>query len=96
MALIRAGQDSTASTVFEVLTNRLEKEKSFGAMYTTLDRLVDKKFIAVSSPTVSKGKRRRYFSITGEGKRALSQSMRLTESMADGLVIHGVKVGALI
>ena len=95
LALIRVGPDQPASAIFEVITDRLNQEKSFGAVYTTLDRMVDKKYIKVSSPKVSsgKGKKRRYFTISGEGRAALSQSMNMTNSMADGLSLEGQMVG---
>jgi DNA-binding PadR family transcriptional regulator len=95
LSLLRAGPKSPASAVFEVLTDRLGKEKSFGALYTTLDRLVDKKFVkVVSEPSGSgKAKTRRLFTITGAGQRVLSQSLQSTKHMAEGLAIPGLVGG---
>lgn len=93
LSLMRAGPEALASKVYAALIDRLGKEKSFGAVYTTLDRLVDKDYIAVTTPKVKTGKKRRYFTITGEGRAVLAKSMSTTVTMAEGLSLPGLAGG---
>jgi PadR family transcriptional regulator, regulatory protein PadR len=89
LALIRTGPNSTAADVFRVLADRLDREPSFGAVFTTLDRLATKKFVfsKIDEEPVSGQKRRRFFSISGEGKRALSDSLNEFDRAKSGLAL---------
>lgn len=90
LALIRAGRKSTAADVFDVLVDRSGQMIQFGALYTTLDRMVDKKWVKVEKKAEKPGGRqRRYFTITGLGQKTLSESLASTKTLADGLNIPG-------
>ena len=86
LALIRSGPDALASKVYETLCDHLGKEFKFGAVYTTLDRMVEKKWIKVSEQKPEGGGRtRRYFTISGEGRVALGNSLQSTQRLSIGL-----------
>jgi DNA-binding PadR family transcriptional regulator len=86
LALIRTGPNSLASDVFEKLEEVANKEFKFGALYTTLDRMATKKWVSLKEQKPANGgKKRRYFSITAQGQRALSESLSTTNSLARGL-----------
>lgn len=60
-----------------------------GTLYGALDRLVDKGLIAVDGEERVQGRRRRYYSITNDGRKALLvevERMRSSVAVADGLV----------
>ncbi|WP_442879931.1 PadR family transcriptional regulator [Aurantimonas sp. E1-2-R+4] len=87
LALLRCGPRSTSADVFKVLAERLQKEPSFGAVFTTLDRLADKKLLIsdyIEDPD-RKGRRRRFFTLTGQGSRILSDALREGTRLAEGL-----------
>lgn len=87
MALIRSGPGSLASDIYDKLCDHSGKEFKFGAVYTTLDRMVDKEWVKVESrQSNARGKARRYFSITGLGQQVLNDSLNDTKEMASGIV----------
>ncbi len=91
LSLLRAGPKSPASKVYEILTERAQTEKSFGSVYTTLDRLVKKQFITEKQVENAdkKGRTRRYFTISAQGTQALSESMQATNALAYGIMPGG-------
>ncbi|MBG6203061.1 DNA-binding PadR family transcriptional regulator [Labrenzia sp. EL_13] len=96
MALIRSGPDSTPAQIYDVLCEHGGKEFKFGATYTTLDRMEAKGWVKVTTrePTVG-GKKRRYFSVTGLGEKALNDSLSGTHKLASGLGLPGFAKGGL-
>lgn len=87
MALIRSGSNSLASRIFETLCEHTGEEFQFGSVYTTLDRMVDKKWVNVEMRQSKTGARsRRHFSITGLGEEVLNQSLSGTRKLASGIV----------
>lgn len=96
LALLRGAPEATAADVFDILVDRLDNQKapSFGALYTTLDRLADKGMVKVEKRTRPSGKReRRFFSITGLGQKTLSASLADTSNLAQGLNLPGWAIG---
>ena len=66
------------------IEERLERAVSVGAMRTALKRLEQKGFLSseFGEPTaVRGGKRKRYFSVTATGKRALEQVMDVRQRL---------------
>jgi hypothetical protein len=45
LALLKQGPDTTAGTVQAMLAEATGREQAFGAIFTTLDRLSEKKFV---------------------------------------------------
>jgi DNA-binding PadR family transcriptional regulator len=88
MALTKAGPDAVAADIYETIVDVLGKSTAFGATYTTLERLVDKRFAKVEIKEASeqtKGRQRKHYTITGEGRLALAQSLQATAQMQTGL-----------
>jgi PadR family transcriptional regulator, regulatory protein PadR len=85
LGLMRAGTDVMASDVYEKIHDVLgSKNTSFGAVFTTLDRLVDKKFVTrkeLAPSEATKGRVRRIYTISGEGRLALTASVKVTADM---------------
>jgi PadR family transcriptional regulator PadR len=84
MALINAKGEVTTAEVYEGLADKL-KRVSFGAIYTTLDRMVDKKFVAVrkGKPLPERGgKARNYYRVTSGGRAAVIEAQRTTSALA--------------
>lgn len=94
LALIRSGPASTPAQIHEVLCDHAGQEFQFGAVYTTLDRMEAKGWVKAEARTQRSGARkRRYFTITGNGQDALSRSLKGTRQLAEGLVIRGFATG---
>lgn len=89
LASLQAGEDALPSEIY----SRMEEAKgggkppAFGAVYTTLGRMASKGLLSEASKTDSAGKKRRIFSVTGAGRRALIDSMDRIHSLGGfGLV----------
>jgi PadR family transcriptional regulator PadR len=90
LALLRHGPDTTAGNVQAALSEANGREQAFGAVFTTLDRLTDKKFVKWKKgvPDDRRGGRApRLYTITGSGRASLISSLRATQ------VLAGVDIG---
>jgi hypothetical protein len=88
LALLKHGPDATAGTVQAALSEAAGREQAFGSIFTTLDRLSEKKFARWKKgvPDDRRGGRApRLYTITGTGQAALVSSLRATEALASGL-----------
>ena len=80
LALIKAGPESHAAKVFEVLEGSLPNTTAFAALYTALDRMVKKGLVSESKDENDK-RAKRLFTITGEGRRALDEAVNATRAI---------------
>ena len=88
LAVMRHGPEATAGDVQAALSEAAGREQAFGSVFTTLDRLANKKFVTWrrGSPDEKRGGRApRLYTITSLGKTTLIASLRATQSLANGL-----------
>jgi PadR family transcriptional regulator, regulatory protein PadR len=88
LAVVRLGDAAYGLAVRQDLTERMERDYSVGAVYTTLQRLEDKGLLRsrASEPLpVRGGRSRRHFSLTGAGARAIREAQRESASMWAGV-----------
>src|SRR5262245_25289361 len=88
MALLRLGENAYGVTVRREIAERTGRDVSVGAVYTTLDRLERKGYVAscIGESTAERGGRaKKYFRIRAPGKRALNEASAATARMAEGL-----------
>jgi PadR family transcriptional regulator, regulatory protein PadR len=86
LALINAKGELTIAEIYEALADKL-KRLSFGAIYTTLCRMGEKKFVTRrKGPPLPErgGKARYYYEITSIGRSALIETHRMVGSLAGG------------
>ena len=84
LALVNAKGEPTIAEIYEILSDKL-KRVSFGAIYTTLDRMGEKNFITrrKGSPLPERGgKARYYYKITNAGRAALIEKQQMVGSWA--------------
>ena len=87
-ALLRLGDNAYGVRIHQEIQERTGRTCSFGALYTTLDRLEDKGFASsrVGEPTPTRGGRaKKYFKLEAPGAVALQQAYNATAAMARGL-----------
>jgi len=92
LALVRLGSNAYGMTIRRELAERIKREVSIGAIYTTLERLERKGFVAshVGEPTKERGGRaKRYFKILAPGNKALDESWNNVQRMRDGAPLGG-------
>jgi PadR family transcriptional regulator, regulatory protein PadR len=80
LVLTGAKGEATTAEIYEVLSGK-PKKVSFGAIYTTLDRMEDKNFVTrrKGEPLAHRGgKARYYYKITSDGRAAVIESQKLT------------------
>lgn len=88
LAVVRLGDGAYGLAVRRDLTERMARDYSVGAVYTTLERLEDKGLLTsyTTDPLpVRGGRSRRHFTITGAGARALRAAQRSAEAMWSGM-----------
>jgi DNA-binding PadR family transcriptional regulator len=86
--VIRLGDDAYGMAVRNDLEQRAGRDVARGAVYITLDRLVQKGYLEseLGDPSAERGGRaRRYFTVTEAGKAALRQARKALVSAWDGL-----------
>ncbi len=88
LALLRLGEEAYGVPIRDEIAARTGRELSLGALYTTLDRLEGKGFVAsrMGAPTaVRGGRRKKMCRLTTAGKRALSHTWDFQRQMTEGL-----------
>jgi DNA-binding PadR family transcriptional regulator len=91
LALGRLRENAYGVSIRREIADRTGRDYSIGAVYTTLDRLVDKGYVSsrLGNPTPERGGRaKRYFQIEAPGTQALNYS-RETVARMGGLVHVG-------
>jgi predicted transcriptional regulator len=98
LAVLKHGPDVTAGDVQAALSQAAGREQGFGAVFTTLDRLTDKKYVKWKKGTPEErrgGRAPRLYTVTGTGQAVLISSLRTTHNLAAGLEVGGVLVPTL-
>ena len=84
LAVIRLGEDAYGVRIRQELENRLRRAVSFGAVYTTLDRLEEKGMVSsqLGEPTAQRGGRaKKFFRVEPAGLRALEHARKRSEAV---------------
>lgn len=88
MAVARLGENADAVGIRDTVEEVAERRTSFGAIYTTLDRLEEKGFIKIhqGGPSLQRGGRtRRFYRMEGAGVLALTEAQQVRERMMSGV-----------
>jgi DNA-binding PadR family transcriptional regulator len=88
LALLRLGNDAYGMEVRVEIERRTRREVSYGAVYTTLDRLERKGFVAhrKGEATAERGGRaKKYFGVRPAGREALRATQRALTEMWEGV-----------
>jgi PadR family transcriptional regulator, regulatory protein PadR len=84
-AILRLGDDAYGVTIRREIADQTGKDASFGAIYTTLERLEKKGFIRsrMGEATAARGGRaKKYFEVTGAGEAALNNTEKAIAAMS--------------
>lgn len=95
LSVLRLGSDAYGVGIQREIAARTGREPTFGALYTTLDRLAGKGFVCarMSAPTaVRGGRRKKIYRLEAAGEVALSEAWDAWKSMTEGL---GARLDAL-
>ena len=88
LAIVHLGDEAYGTTIRREIEARTGREIAVGALYTALERLEKKGYVAssMSDPTPQRGGRaRRHFRLEAAGAAALKRSRELLAAMWDGL-----------
>lgn len=88
LAILRLGETAYGVTIHQVLLDTARRRTSFGAIYTTLERLEEKGLVSSEIGEVTRergGKAKRYFRVNAAGVAALKEMLHSTDSMKAGL-----------
>ncbi len=88
LAILRLEDEAYGMEVRAEIEARTGRDVSYGAVYTTLDRLERKGWVAheLGAPTPERGGRaKKYFRVERAGREALRDTRRALEIMWDGV-----------
>ena len=88
LAVLRLGNNAYGVTILKEIEMRTGRSVMIGAVYATLDRLENKRYLSskVGDPTPERGGRaKRFFKVTAQGTAALERSRKILENMWAGL-----------
>jgi len=92
LAIMRLHPNAYGVSIRDEIKVRTGKEHSFGSIYAVLERLEGLGMIASrqGEPTAVRGGRKKlYFTITGDGQSALQASLNAMDAMRAGLKLKG-------
>jgi len=88
LVILALGGHAYGVSIRDELSRRTQRDHSFGAVYTTLDRLEAKGLLnsRLGEPTAERGgKAKRYYDLTDEGRTALERAMEARLELERGL-----------
>lgn len=88
LAVARLGDDAYGLAVRRDVSERMRRDYSVGAVYTTLQRLEDKGLIssrATEPLPIRGGRSRRQFKVTAAGHRSIREAQRVAASAWAGV-----------
>ena len=88
LVVLQLGDDAYGVTIRQLLRERSGRDVALATVYTTLDRLDQKGCMAtrMGEPTAERGgRRKRYYTVTAVGRRALKQSLSSLRALTAGL-----------
>jgi DNA-binding PadR family transcriptional regulator len=94
LAVARLKDEAYGVPIMEMVESEAKRRASIGAIYTTLDRLEAKGFVASrqGEPTAERGGRaKRYFALTGSGVMALENA-----EAARARLRRGIDLGSFV
>ena len=84
LATLKAGANAVPSTIYEHIvatTPDGQRAPAFGAVYTTLNRMAEKKMLILGAMVDEKGRDRRTFTVSASGKSELRAGVQQTFSL---------------
>jgi len=93
LALLRLGPEAYGVPIRHEIERRTRRTISVGALYSTLDRLEAKGYVAswFSDPTPERGGRsKRYFRVDPLGLKAIKRSQKALSVMLEGLDLQKI------
>ncbi len=87
LAVLHSGNRASAGEVREEINERTGKDVSIGAVFTTLNRLIDRKLVVESAAQgpIRRGVPRRFFRVTAAGRLAAASRVKEVFAMAEGV-----------
>jgi len=87
-AVLRLEGEGYGTTILETLADRVDRKVTPGALYATIDRLESKGMISsrLADPEEGRGgRRKRYLTVTAEGRAVLARTRGEWMSMWEGV-----------
>ena len=91
LTLVRLGDDAYGMSVRATIQDLIKRDISIGAVYTTLERLQSKGYVdsRLGEATSNRGGRaKKYFTVTGKGRKALRDAKNNLEVLWQGVQIR--------
>jgi PadR family transcriptional regulator PadR len=93
LALLRLGKNAYGVPIRHEIAQRTKRDVTVGALYSTLDRLEAKGYVAswFAEPTAERGGRsKRFFRVEPLGLKAVKRSQKVLSVMLEGLDLQRI------
>jgi DNA-binding PadR family transcriptional regulator len=93
LAVLRLGKNAYGVPIRQEIEHRTKRSVTIGALYSTLDRLETKGYLAswIADPTAERGGRaKRFFRVEPLGLSAVRRSQKALSLMLDGLDLQSI------
>jgi PadR family transcriptional regulator, regulatory protein PadR len=93
LAILRLGENAYGVMIGAEITACTGREPAPGALYTTLDRLEDKRLVSsrLGDPTPQRGGRaKRYFGLNSKGLAAITHAQQSYRRLLQGCELQGL------
>ena len=84
LAILRLEESAYGVAIRDEIQKRLRRDVSFGAVYTTLDRLLEKRLVSAytGDPTPERGGRaKKFFKVEARGMESLEHARKASEAI---------------
>jgi DNA-binding PadR family transcriptional regulator len=91
MAILRLNNRAYGVEIRQLMLDSINRDVSIGALYTVLSRLEDKGLLSTSvggSSAERGGRAKKYYRVTAQGQTALHNSIRMIDTLKDGLALY--------
>lgn len=88
LAVLRLDDEAYGTAIRDELKRRADRDVSPGAIFTTLERLESRGLVSsrLGEPTAERGgRRKRFYHLSGDGRRLLAHALKTVKRMARGL-----------
>jgi DNA-binding PadR family transcriptional regulator len=99
LTIIRCGANAYGPAIRDAITERTGEQPSFGALYSVLDRLLQKSLVEtrMGEPTPERGgKRKRFYRLNGAGQVALQHALVVQDRLREGIALPELALGGVI
>ncbi|OIQ45783.1 MAG: PadR family transcriptional regulator [Gammaproteobacteria bacterium MedPE] len=92
LSILSLGEEAYGTTIRQLLADKIARDVTIGALYTTLERLEKKGFVESKMGEATRergGRAKKYFKVSASGEQALKRSKQALNTMWQDVTLRG-------